>query len=125
MAPLVGWSALYWQSNPPHATPLRIKASRGLSLAPRGAAAFGEASLAAWCLALLAPSSGAISAWGLWGAPLYLWLMVAPLFIYLGLHPQKPSKPLWVHYPLIPLAHVFATPLPWVPYFLTNRYSGC
>ena len=79
-----------------------------------GPLAAGEASLVAWASALFAPSSGAISAWGLWGAPLYLWLTLVPLWLFLGPgFNRRGLSAAWTHAPALPLAHVFATPLPW------------
>lgn len=84
----------FWGGGGSPARPVRIRAAHRQGPAYGAPVAFGEASLVAWALALLAPSSGAMSAWGLWGAPLYLWLGVAPLFVYLGLLARRPTKPL-------------------------------
>jgi hypothetical protein len=119
----LGFGLGYWPSQPPQIEAARMLCRKAGGLKGGSPVAFGEASLAAWATALLAPSSGAIAAWGLWGAPVYLWLCVAPLFLYLGLLPLSPLRPLWAHYPLVPLAHVFATPAPWAPFLLTNRYA--
>lgn len=120
--PYLGLSVVYWPPKYPVLGAVRLKPLKVEGLRYGAPAAFGEASLAAWTAAILAPSSGAIAAWGLWGGPLYLWLLVSPVFIYLGLLAISPRKPLWAHYPLAPLVHIFAAPLPWAPYFLTNRF---
>ena len=121
--PLLSISFAYWPIKAPAGGAIRLKLLKAEGLRYGAPVAFGEASLVAWTTAVLAPSSGAIAAWGLWGAPFYLWLLVSPVFIYLGLVAASPRKPLWAHYPLVPLVHIFAAPLPWVPYALTNRFS--
>lgn len=121
-APTWCLTAAYYCGHRPALGALRSKPSQG-GFRYGAPVAAGEASLVAWALALLAPSSGAISAWGLWGAPAYLWLLVLPPFFYLGLFARSPRRPLWGHYPLVPIAHVFAAPLPWAPYPLMNRFT--
>lgn len=122
-APSLSLSVLYAPGSSPTTRPARVKVKRGPTPGYGAPVTLGEASLAAWGLALLAPSSGAVSAWGLWGAPIYLWLGAIPPFVYLGLLSRKPARPLWVHYPLVPLAHVFGTPLPWAPNLLLSRFG--
>lgn len=119
-----GLPLLFWKPSSLKVQPVRIQVYSGHTRAYGGPVAFGEASLAAWAVAFLAPSSGAVAAWGLWGAPLYLWLFLTPPLIYLGALATSPQSPLWAHYPLIPLAHIFASPLPWAPCFLPNRFVG-
>jgi len=86
--------------------------------------AAGELSLLGWALALFAPSSAALSAWGLWGGYAYLWLIYIPLFGYIAARPGAGQQVWWLHYPLVPLGHLFAAPLPWSPSIVKLRSIG-
>jgi hypothetical protein len=70
-APALGLALVYWPAQPHLVGAARLQPPTRVGLERGAPAPFGEASLAAWVAALLAPSSGAAASWGFWGAPLY------------------------------------------------------